>query len=49
VTSRDQHRVLAVEADAAADRSLAIDVLIRIHEHAIGAAELTTERVKLRA
>ena len=35
----DQHRVLAVEADAGASGGLAVDVLVRVDEHAVGGAE----------
>ena len=44
---RDEQRVLAVEADAASCRALSVDVLVRIDEHAIRAADLTAERVEL--
>jgi hypothetical protein len=46
---RDQERVLAIEADPGAGRSLAVDVLVRIHEHAIAAAEAAAESVQLLA
>ncbi len=49
VAARDQHRVLAVEADPGAGRSLAVDVLVRVDQHPVGAAELPPERVKLLA
>ena len=39
VPARDQQRVLAVEADAAARRGLAVDVLVRVDEDAVRAAE----------
>src|SRR5437764_57871 len=39
VTTRDQQRVLAVEADARSSRSLAVDMLVRVHEHAVATAE----------
>ena len=39
VTPRDQHRVLAVEADARADGALAVDVVVLVDEHAVLAAE----------
>ena len=45
----DQHRVLAVEADAGARRALAVDVLVRVHEHAVGAAETRSELAELLA
>ena len=43
VPARDQHRVLAVEADAGARCGLAVDVLVRVHEHAVLAAEPAAE------
>src|SRR5688500_6899730 len=46
--ARDQQRVLAVEADARAGGALAVDVLIRIHEHAVAAADSLAERLELR-
>ena len=46
VRARDQHRVLAVEADARAHRALAVDVVVRVDEHAIAAAEPPAERVE---
>ena len=49
VPPRDQHRVLPVEADAAPRRSLAVDVLVRVDEHAVRAAEPPPELVELRA
>ena len=39
VRARDQHRVLADEADARALGAGPVDVLVRVDEHAIGAAE----------
>ena len=45
--ARDQERVLAVEADAAPRSCLAVDVLVRVDEHAVVAAELPAERVEL--
>ena len=47
--ARDQHRVLAVEADAGASGGLAVDVLVRVDEHAVGRAERAAERVELLA
>jgi NADPH:quinone reductase-like Zn-dependent oxidoreductase len=47
VAARDQQRVLAVEADAAARRSLAVDVLVRVDEHPVGAADPASELVEL--
>ena len=44
--ARDQHRVLPVEADARARSSLAVDVLVCIHEHAVLAAEPAAELVQ---
>ncbi len=35
VLAGDQHRVLAVEADSGPPRSLAIDVLVLVHEDAV--------------
>ena len=49
VAARDQHRVLAVEADARARGRLAVDVLVRVDEHAVLAAEPPAERVELLA
>ena len=46
VAARDQHRVLPVEADPRADGALAVDVLVRVDEHAVGAAEAPAERVE---
>ena len=43
---RDQQRVLAVEADTRAGRGLAVDVLVRVHEHAVGAAKPPTKRLR---
>src|SRR5207248_8364481 len=45
----DQQRVLAVEPDARAGRRLAVDMLVLVHEHAIGPAEAAAERVQLLA
>ena len=45
----DEHRVLAVEADARAGGGLAVDVLVRVDEHAIRGAEGTPECVELLA
>ena len=39
VPAREHHRVLAVEADARAHGRLAVDVLVRVDEHAVAAAE----------
>ena len=49
VTPRDQHRVLAVEADARADGALAVDVVVLVDEHAVLASEPAAERVELLA
>ena len=49
VRARDQHRVLAVETDAGPRRALAVDVLVRVDEHAVGAAQPLAERVELLA
>ena len=49
MAARDQHRVLAVEADAGASGGLAVDVLVRVDEDAVGRAELAAERVELLA
>ena len=49
VTPRDQHRVLAVEADARADGAFAVDVVVLVDEHAVLAAEPAAERVELLA
>ncbi len=46
VLPRDQHRVLAVEPDAAPGGSLAVDVLVRIDEHAVVAAKPAAEHVE---
>ena len=46
VFARDQHRVLAEEADARTHRALAVDVLVLVHEHAIAAAELAAEGIE---
>ena len=40
----DQHRVLAVEPDAAAHGRLTVDVLVRVDEHAIGSTDRASER-----
>ena len=45
----DQHRVLAVEADARAGGGLAVDVLVRVDEHSERGAERAAERVELLA
>jgi hypothetical protein len=49
VAACDQHRVLSVEADAATRGGLAVDVLIRVDEHAIGPAETAPEHVEVLA
>jgi hypothetical protein len=49
VRARDEQRVLAVEADAAARGTFAVDVLVRIDEDPIAAPELASERVELLA
>ena len=49
VAPRDQHRVLAVEADARARGRLAVDVLVLVDEHAVLAAEPPAELVELLA
>jgi NADPH:quinone reductase-like Zn-dependent oxidoreductase len=49
VAPGDEQRVLAVEADAAPRRRLAVDVLVRIDEHAVRAADPLTELVELAA
>ena len=41
VALRDQERVLPVEADTAACRRFAVDVLVRIHKHSVGTAPFT--------
>ena len=46
VPARDQHRVLAVEADARTRRGLAVDVLVRIDQDAVLAAEPPSELVE---
>ncbi len=46
VAVRDQHRVLAVEADAGAGRALPVDVLVRVDQHAVAAAEAPAEQVE---
>ena len=47
VPACDQERVLAVEADTAPRRRLAVDVLVRVDEHAVRAAECPAELVEL--
>jgi hypothetical protein len=47
VPARDEERVLAVEADPAPRRSLPVDVLVRVDEDAVVAAELPAELVEL--
>src|SRR5439155_23209028 len=49
VFARDQQRVLPVEADPRARRSLAVDVLVRVDEYAVVAAEPAPELVQLLA
>ena len=49
MAARDQQRVLAVEADAAPRRRLAVDVLVRVDEDAVVPAEPSAELVELRA
>ena len=49
VAGGDQHRVLAVEADPGARGSLAVDVLVRIDEDAVGRVERAPELVELLA
>ena len=49
VPARDQHRVLPVEADTASHCGLAVDVLVRVDEHPIRAAELRPELLQLAA
>src|SRR5439155_1120731 len=46
VTAGDQQRVLAVEADARARGRLAVDVLVRVDEDSVLAAELVTKAVQ---
>ena len=46
VPPRDQHRVLAVEADAGSGRRLTVDVLVRVDEHAVRRAERVPECVE---
>ena len=43
VAPGDQHRVLAVEADTAPGGCLAVDMLVRVDEHAVPAAEQLTK------
>ena len=47
VSLRDQERVLAVEADSGSEGGLAIDVLVRVDEDSVVAAEPAPERVQL--
>ena len=47
VALRDQHGVLAVEADPGASGGFAVDVLVLIDQHAVGAAEPLAELVEL--
>ena len=45
----DQQRVLAVEPDSGPRGALPVDVLVRVDEHAVGAAEPAAELVELLA
>ena len=47
MAARDEQRVLAVEADAAAGGRLAVDVLVRVDEDAVVAADAPAELVEL--
>src|SRR5579871_1504901 len=47
VPARDEERVFAVETDSAAGSGFAIDVLVRIDEDAVRAADAPTELVEL--
>src|SRR4051812_22167836 len=49
VPARDEERVLAVEADTAPRGTLAVDVLVRIDEDAVLAAQLPAQLVELLA
>jgi hypothetical protein len=49
VAARDQHRVLAVEPHPAPRGGLAIDMLVRVDEHAVLAAEHAPDRIELLA
>src|SRR5439155_11937314 len=49
MAARDQHRVLAVEADSGPDRPFAVDVIVLVDEHAVLAAEPPAERLELLA
>ena len=49
VPACDQHRVLAVEADARPRRRLAVDVLVRVDEHEVRGAQLAAEPVEFLA
>ncbi len=46
VCARDEHRVLADEPDAGALGSRAVDMVVRVDENAVGAAEPPPERVE---
>ena len=47
VAPRDQHRVLAVEADSGPRGALAVDVLVRVDQDAVPAPEARAERLEL--
>jgi hypothetical protein len=49
VAAGNHQRVLAVEADPGAHGALAVDVLVRVDEHAVGAAEPPAQRLELLA
>ena len=49
VPLRDQERVLAVEADSGSKGGLSIDVLVRVDEDSVAAAEPAPEHVELLA
>ena len=49
VAARDQHRVLAVEADSGPGGPLAVDVVVLVDEDAIVASEPAAERIELLA
>jgi zinc-binding alcohol dehydrogenase/oxidoreductase len=49
VPARDQHRVLAVEADTAPRGGLTVDMLVRVDEDPVRAAELPAEVLQLAA
>ena len=44
--ARDQHRVLAVEADPASSSAFAVDVLVRVDENSVRPAEPPSELVE---